>query len=332
MDNDGQLTFSDDPLLNESNKAYQQIEEGNFDEAVRRIDDLMSKDPYYPGLSEGYRTARFWLNRTGELMSLPDGKETADFLMKQWEIYDTYAAEKGMKESTAYRAAMRHVFYKASEHYQKAFRNLEDPTGNFDLLLNLGNCFLRLEEYRLTIDTLEYARSSYTASPHLLIILAEAYYHSDDIPRSLLLFREAFFVDPSEIDLEIIRSRPIHDIIDMIDEWNSRSATPFRQDTREWIPVFGFIQDIFYVRKNLSKHQIDTIEREIYNLEIYYKRMNRDQIYSTPVLPRLMNKYLWMYEYYEIQNYNFENMIQIRDRLLVLNRELFNEFFRKKST
>jgi hypothetical protein len=74
------------------------------------------------------------------------------------------------------------------------------------------------------------------------------------------------------------------------------------------------------------------MEREIYNLEINYQRMNRDQIYSTPVLPRLMNKYLWMYEYYEVQNYNFENMIQIRDRLLALNRELFNDFFRKKSS
>ena len=66
MDNNGQLTFSDDPVLNGLNEVYQLIEKGEFTAAVEKADELMNIDPNYPGLLEGYRTAKFWNNRERE--------------------------------------------------------------------------------------------------------------------------------------------------------------------------------------------------------------------------------------------------------------------------
>ena len=63
MDKDRQLTFSDDPLLNRINQVFLLIEDGNFSKAVKSFDDLLSLDPDYPGVIEGYRTAKFWNNR-----------------------------------------------------------------------------------------------------------------------------------------------------------------------------------------------------------------------------------------------------------------------------
>lgn len=209
MDKDGQLTFSDDPLLNGINEVYQFIESGNFAGAVEKLDILMNIDPDYPGLIEGYRTARFWNNREKELNALQDGKDTADFLMKQWKIFEEYAYEKDITKSTSYSAVMKYIFFKASEHYKISFKKQEGNTNNFDLLLNLGDCFLRLKEYKNTVETLEYARNSYKSSARLLSILGEAYYHLQDIPKCLLYFREAFFINPSEIELSMIQAKPI---------------------------------------------------------------------------------------------------------------------------
>ena len=327
MDNSGQLTFSDDPMLNGANEVYQLIEEGQFVSAVDRLDDLMDIDPDYPGLIEAYRTAKFWENRAEELKRMQNGRETADFLMKEWSAFEEYAETKSIKDSAAYRAVMKQIFFRAADHYKIAFTEQQDTINNFNLLLNLGDCFLRLEEYKNTIETLEFARSSYTSNARLLAILGEAYFHTGDIPKSLLYFREAFLIEPSDIDLDQIRAKPILDLVRLIrDESNDYS------NLKEWIPIYGFLNDTFYVRRNLSKRQVESIENDIYDLEVSYQKMGKEQLETTNILPRLINKYLWMMDYYEFQNYNFENITQIRDRLITIKRDLFEEYFNNQKS
>jgi len=325
MDKSGQLTFSDDPLLNGSNDVLQLIKEGNFQGAVDKLDKLMNIDPDYPGLIDSYRTAKFWLNRDHEQRSLPDGKKTADFLMKEWEVYDEYAESKQMRESSAYRSVMVHIFYAASEQYRLAFVKQEDATNDFDLLLNLGACFLRLGDYEKTIETLEYASKSYNSNARLLSLLAEASFHTGDVPKSLWYFREAFFIDPLEVDLSIIKAGPVLDLAEMV-----RTERKGFGDVREWIPVYGIIRDVLYVRKNLQERQIESIKEQIFSLEANFQRMNRDQIEESNIVPRLINKYLWLLDYYEFQSYSFDNISQIRTRLVQIDGPLFEDYFRNQ--
>src|SRR3990172_10005501 len=216
MDKNGQLTFSDDPILNSVNEVYQVIESGEFALAVAKVNELMDMDADYPGLIEAYRVAKFWNNREQEIRNLERGKDTAEYLMKQWEIFNEYAESKNMTASSAFKAAMRCIFFKASDHYKYAFQEQQDTSNNFRFLLNLGDCFLRLEEYHLAIETLEYAKSSYRSNAHLMAILGEAYFHVGEVPKSLACFREAFFIDPSEIDTSVLRAKPILELIEII--------------------------------------------------------------------------------------------------------------------
>ncbi len=325
MDKNGQLTFSDDPILNGINEVYQHLEKGEFAAAVARIDELMDIDADYPGLIESYRVAKFWNNREKEMKTLEEGKDTAEYLMRQWEVFNEYAEGKNMVSSSAFRYAMRHIFIRAADNYKFAFREQQDTSNNFQFLMNLGDCFLRLEEYKLAIDTLEYARGSYKSSARLMAILGEAYFHSGDTSKSLLSFREAFFIDPAEIDLSLLKAKPIQELTEIV----KKERADFK-DIAEWIPIYGYIHDIFYVKRNLSAHQVEGIQKDIYNLELTYQKMNRGQVEASNIMPRLINKYHWLLDYYSLQSYNFENMTQIRDRLLNINRELFQEYFTKK--
>ncbi len=324
MDNNGQLTFSDDPLLRDSAEIYQLISEGNFQEAIKKSDQLMSVNPDFPGVIESYRTAKFWANREKEIKETDEGKKKADLLMTEWKSYEDYAAYKEMKSSSAYKSAMRYVFFKASEQYKLAFQHNEETDNQFDLLINLGECFLRLREYKYAVETLEYAMTSYKSNAKLLFILGESYYHLDDIPKCLLYMREAFQIDPSQIDISLIEAKPITDIIESI-----KNSGKNVRDLREWIPVYGFLTDIFYVRRNLNKHQVESLKREVFNLENSLGRMNSDDIEATNILPRIINKYLWLLDYYEHQNINIENSDQIKNRLLSFDKDLFQEYFKK---
>jgi tetratricopeptide (TPR) repeat protein len=325
MDNNGQLTFSDDPLLRESAELYQFISEGNFSEAAKIADQLMNINPDYPGLVEAYRTAKFWSNREKEIRKTGEGKKAADFLMQEWQAFEDYAASKDMKSSSAYKSAMMYIFFKASEQYKIAFKLNEENDNNFDLLISLGECFLRLKEFSYAIETLEYAMSSYNSNAKLLFILGESYYHINDIPKCLLYMREAFQIDPSQIDITLIEAKPVLDIIEAV-----KNSARNIKDIREWIPVFGALTDVFYVRRNLNKHQVESLEREVFNLENSLSRLSSDDIEATNIIPRLLNKYLWLFDYYRHQNINAENCDEIKKRLLALDKDLFEEFFKKQ--
>ena len=326
MDKNGQLTFSDDPILNSINEVFQLIEKGEFSPAIEKINELMDIDADYPGLIESFRTAKFWNNRESEIRNLEEGKDTAEYLMKQWEVFNEYAESKDMTSSSAFKAAMRYIFFKASDHYKFAFQEQQDTSSNFRFLLNLGDCFLRLEEYQSAIETLEFARSSYRSNARLLAILGEAYFHKGEIPKSLASFREAFFVDPSEIDISILRATPILDLVEIIKKERSDY-----KDINEWIPIYGYTHDVFYVKRNLNVHLVETIENDIYKLEVNFQKMNKSQVENSNIVPRLINKYLWLLDYYTLQNYNFDTITQIRDRLIKIDRDLFQEHFEKKN-
>jgi len=326
MDKNGQLTFSDDPILNSINEVFQLIEKGEFDPAIEKINVLMDIDADYPGLIESFRVAKFWNNRESEIRNLEEGKNTAEYLMKQWEVFNEYAENKDMTSSSAFKAAMRYIFFKASDHYKFAFQEQQDTSSNFGFLLNLGDCFLRLEEYQSAIETLEFARSSYRSNARLLAILGEAYFHKGELPKSLASFREAFFVDPSEIDLSILRATPILELVEIVKKERSDY-----KDINEWIPIYGYTHDVFYVKRNLNVHLVETIENDIYKLEVNFQKMNKSQVENSNIVPRLINKYLWLLDYYTLQNYNFDTITQIRDRLIKIDRNLFQEYFEKKN-
>lgn len=327
MDRNGQLTFSDDPLLTGSNEVYQLLGEGRFDEAIEKLNALMEGNPDYPGFEASYRAAKFWKNRNKEISSLNKGKQTADFLMTEWNEFRNYSRENSVIDTPAFNAVMRYIFFTSSEHYKIAFKEQESTADNFDLLLSLGTCFLILAEHKKAIETLEYARSSYKNHAKLLSMLGESYFYTEEISKSLLCFKEAFFINPSDIDLSILKSRPITDIINAV-----KRLKPGCMDIREWIPVLGYTEDVFYARRNLYADQVETIKGEIFSLEKSYQTADREKLERTNIIPRLINKYLWMLDYFRFQNYDLENIKEIKRRLIQLDQAVFEEYFKKSES
>ena len=324
MEKDGQLTFNDDTVVAASNESLSLIEAGDFARALDRIDPVVSADPDHPGLAEIYRTARFWITRMEESSRRTTGKDRANFLMDQWNFFTDYSKDKGGAGSAAYAAARKFIFFTACEEYKEAFRQNENPTEKFENLINLGVCFITLGEYRNAIETLEYAKSSHRSDSRLTSLLAESYFHAGDVPKSLLLFREAFSTEPSQIDLAIISAPPIKEIIEA-----AKKIKPRATDIREWIPVIGYVTEVFYVKRQVNMPQFEAIKRDVLSLERSYQSLSPDQRDVSNVTPRLLNKYLWLYDYFAFQAQSSEHCSQIRDRLCAIDAGLFTDFFKR---
>ncbi|MDY6968643.1 MAG: hypothetical protein SVR08_08325 [Spirochaetota bacterium] len=323
MNQNEQNKFSDNILFAGLSEVYQFIEEGRFDKAVKKLDSLLDINPDYPALHEGYRIAKFWDNRKLELKNHNLGKETADFLMFQWNKFVSYAEDNNITNSTAYRSAMKYIFQTASENYKIAFQSQESAKDNYDLLLNLGICFLTLGEYNSAIETLEYARSFYKSNAKFMTMLGEAYSHTGDSLKSMLYFKEAFFINPSDVDLDTLRSETILNLIEIV-----KTNKPYCADVREWIPIFGFTHGLFYARRQINSEQLEMIKREIYSLEKGYQTQSSEKIGNSNVVPRLINKYLWMLEYFKYQNYNQQSITEIKERLIHIDKNIFEDFFK----
>jgi len=321
MEKNGQLTFSDDSLLSEVNGSLLLLESGDFAQAAARTDVLLTSRSDYPGLAEAFRSARYWQTRMEEAFQKEEGIDRANFMMDQWMDFTHYAEDKKMMESSAFAAVRKFVFYTAAEHFKIAFHlNQAEKFGN---LLNLGICFMNLGEFRNALDTFEYARSSIKTDAKLISLLAEAYYQTGDIPKSMLNFREAFFIDPTSIDMTMIHAKPIVDLIA-----TSHAYKPEYPDPREWVSVIGHITDIFYVKRQINMQQLDSLRKEVYNLERSYQALKKEIRAISGITPRLISRYLWLFDYYSYQSYNFENSSQIRNRLMELDKDLFLDYFK----
>lgn len=326
MDTNEQLSIEEQPEIPGFADACLLLETGDFEPAFRVFSELLERYPENRQIEDGYRTVRFWLNRSSELSSLTDGRAAADFLMNEWELFNSYAKEKITPSARPYCAVEKYIYYTASNHYQTAFQNEENPASSYNLLYNLAVCFVKLSEYPHAVDTLEFARSTFSTDAKILSLLGESYFNLREHPRALLLFREAFFYSPCDIDLSLIRADPVQRLYRIALEEKSGWG-----DAREWIPVFGHISDIFFSRRHLNGNHISNIMRDIYNLEKNYQSMSTDRIRSTNVLPRLINRYLWLFDYYREQQHDFDNLAEIRSRLLEIDKRLFEPYFKNIS-
>jgi len=106
------------------------------------------------------------------------------------------------------------------------------------------------------------------------------------------LFREAFFLDPSKIDLLFLESALIQKLIDKV-----ASLGYGKEELCEWIPVYGYLWGVFSIKRELKQMEAGRLKQSIFSLETEYEANPSKR---QKIKPRLLNHYFWLIDHYEI--------------------------------
>jgi hypothetical protein len=104
------------------------------------------------------------------------------------------------------------------------------------------------------------------------------------------LFREAFFINPQRVDVDLLESGLITRLTEKALEAGRGGI-----ELTEWIPVYGEILGVLSVKRELKPIEAGKLKQSIYELET---ELAADGARRPILLPRLINRYFWLVDYY----------------------------------
>lgn len=274
-------------LLEESLVLF---EKGKFDQARILLDRAYGKNFEDPEIRSALWVCGYWSSRVGRLDELGDEGAKGDFLLRHWRHFDAVSPshldapfEEGLSRVKTW------AFTEALACYERSSSGEEPDT---ESLLQSGRCRKALGRYTEAIETFEEAlKTGRTSDARHLAELADSYALIGEDTAAKVMFREAFFVDPSKIDLELLESPLIQRLAERLEkEKNYRGST-----LNEWLPVYGVLWGVFDVKRELRPVEYGKLKQSIYAL----KSEIADGDEEGRLKPRLINRYFWLIDHYQ---------------------------------
>ena len=172
--------------------------------------------------------------------------------------------------------------------------------------------------YEKAINIYEYARSFHSKDPSLMSKLADCYFSVDETSKSKVLFREAFFLDPGQIDLEGIESPFIH----MIHE-KTKEQIDNPEVSLFWLPVIAEISGAFNVKREPKKEESEQLRERIQRLENEYITNRKKRLY---IEPQLLNHYFWLIDTLKMTGGSKKEIESSLQRINEINPKIFAQY------
>ncbi|MFN4245028.1 MAG: tetratricopeptide repeat protein [Brevinematia bacterium] len=276
---------------------YTLIKSGKITEALRLFENSLKNN-----LDEesecGIKIIKYVLSKVKRIKEVGDNHKIADMLVMEWKnILSWINTNDCGKFPDLTEAIKYYIFLLALKYYQSTIDNISvggtSDVVDIDLMIKVSKCYREIGEVGRCIDVLEEVREYKLYDSGVLSNLADAYFEIGEIDRSKLFFREAFFWDPQEIDVFDLRSMIIKRLIKIV-VGNGYKG----EEINEWIPIYGVIENLFDVRRELSHEEVEMILDRVKVMELEYEK---DRKWRNILEPRLINNYIWLIDYYAFQ-------------------------------
>jgi tetratricopeptide (TPR) repeat protein len=316
MENDGQLTFEDDPLFVKQNKAHKFLEEGEFERAISLFESIFKENPQFPGANDGIRISKFWNGKKQKLKKYLTAYDKGKHLLREWREFEKFMARNHVKHGRSTAAIQKYIFSDIIESFAKAYNEgIAPDTG---ILIQIGDLFKRLGNYEKAIDVYEYARGFNIEDSSLLAKLGDCYFSVDETSKAKVLFREAFFIDPGQIELDQIESPFIHML------YKKTLATIENPEVAVyWVPIVAELQSAFNVKREPKKGELEELRKKIKKLEEEYNSNKKKRMY---IEPKLINHYFWLIDTLKIISGSKKEIEQSLQKIDKINPDVFAQY------
>jgi tetratricopeptide (TPR) repeat protein len=263
------------------------------------------------------KCANFWVERLLRIERAPNPFERGESAVAQWKAFACFAAKLSGEFERALFAFKRFAFSLALAHYT-ALPPDEKESHEADLALRVGICLKGTGDYLGALRSLEAAARERKEDAEVLAELADAYALQGDERSSKALFREAFFIAPQRIDVELLESALIRRLASKVAALGYKGP-----ELAEWMPVYGAVLGVFTIKRELKAVEVGKLRQSIYQLENESKEGGDG---GAALAPRLINRYFWLIDHYIAAKEDRARIDEVLLKVRLLDQSIYKQY------
>ncbi len=313
-------TQTDNGLL----QAYEFLKIGDPARAKPLLEDRLEDDLENGEILFSIRCVNFWIDQIAQMHSIISPFDRGERLMLSWKHFITDIAGKdGARYERSMYAVRKGIFSLALENFKPQMED-HHPMKKADAYRKAGLCYKELGEYETALECLSEANSllestiMITDSAAVLAEMADCYALCGQDNYAKVLFREAFFIGATKVDLVFLSSELIVRLIDIV-----KQKGYSKEELQEWIPVYGVLYGVLNIKRQLRAQEVGKLKQAIYTLENELKDPAGDpQI----LIPRLINHYFWLIDHYVTVNDDRSKINETLLKIKLLDENVYNQY------
>lgn len=277
------------PRSRELESIFSLFGKGDFNEAETRLNQLLSVDYDNKLILESLKIARYWSDRKQKLAMIVDPAIQSEFLKEQWNLFlNKFLARQKTVNKKCLTQLKYWVFGSILDNNLFLIENSQNE-GDIQILREIGRCYKVLGNYDRAIRIQEKAlKQTGNQNAGLLAELADSYALISENKIAKVFFREAFFIDSRQVDLDQIESELFQRLIKEI-----KLKGIAEENLNEWIGVYGVINGVFNIKRELRPIEAARLNQSINTLKQEIKLNPGDE----RLKPRLLYRYFWLIDH-----------------------------------
>ncbi|MCX7821253.1 MAG: hypothetical protein N2258_06220 [Brevinematales bacterium] len=293
--------------LNWKYEFYDIIKNGELDRAEDFIIEKMESDIDDEDIEAFLKAVKFWKNRR-EFFNFSEN--SGEILLGEWENFLTFCINNRIENKKLLNSFKAFVYSRAIDFLIDSYKL--SPIKEKEKLYMIGVALYEVGFIDKALETFEFLFSLSNEKDYKVYLwLANLYYEIGENELSMIMYNDAFFYFSQLINPEDIKDVRIKKII------NNIKADGFLRDEEllEWVPVYCYLYDVLTVKRKLEYGDfVDLRER----IKKYEKSLETDKKVLYVLIPRLINYYLWIVDYYLYQANSIEPVQSVLKRIIEL--------------
>lgn len=298
--------------------SYNLIKEGNFAEAKADLSAALASDLENEEVLYALKCLNFW--NVSTLFRAPPSVDVAcvyaDSVLEHWNQFTDFIARDSHRFDRCLFAFRTVVFTVVAEYYSAA---LEARALDTDGYCKLAVCYKKLGDYDKALEFNKIANAMSPNTASILGEMADCYALCGEDQTSKVLFREAFFLDASKVDIRFFDSELFCRLLAQV----QKVRTCGINELLEWIPVYGVLFGVFNVKRKLRAVEIGRLQMTIYSLENTMREVGTNEAI---LKPRLINHYFWLLDHYMMHNESRERINEVLLKIKILDRDIYEKY------
>ena len=186
-----------------------------------------------------------------------------------------------------------------------------------EILFRIGRCYKSIGDYENALDFLERTFRQKRDDAAVMAELADCYALINEIKPAKIFFREAFFLNPDQIEFAFLESMMIGKLLSQLKAMGMNQS-----QASEWLPVYGVVYGVFNVKRELKPLELGKLKQSIFS---YENRVEAEEV-SPETEPRLLNAYFRLIDHYICVSESREKIEDVLRKVKRLNNEVFMEY------